>query len=143
MKTNIVIDISAPIPYLTKFWFSSCGPKCCWPFKLQDSLEEVKDELYFWHPDKYRRFLLVDAIILGVCLPCMPKFFYRLIVSLWVRIDRYAWITQNNKFSISLQYLKKEVSFVVDFLHADKHESFLQIYMIFDGDGKALPKFSK
>ena len=53
-------------------------------------------------------------------------------------------ITQNNKFSISLQHLKKEVSDEVDFLHAVKHESFLQIdTMIFDGDGQAFPKFSK
>ena len=50
---------------------------------------------------------------------------------------RHAQITRNNKFSISLQYLKKEVSDGVDFLHADKHESFLQIdIMIFDGDGQ-------
>ena len=32
----------------------------------------------------------------------------------------------------------------VDFLHADKHESFLQIdNMIFDGDGQAFPKLPK
>ena len=36
-------------------------------------------------------------------------------------------ITPNNKFAISLQYLKKEVSDKVDFLHIDKHESWLQI----------------
>ena len=36
-------------------------------------------------------------------------------------------ITQNNKFAISLQYLKKKVSDEVDFLHANKHESLLQI----------------
>ena len=40
---------------------------------------------------------------------------------------RHAQITQNNKFAISLQYLKKEVSDEVDFLHADKYESLLQI----------------
>ena len=57
---------------------------------------------------------------------------------------RHAQITQNNKFAISLQYLKKEVSDEVDFLHADKHESFLQIdTMIFNGNGQAFPKFSK
>ena len=38
-----------------------------------------------------------------------------------------AQITQNNMFAISLQYLKKEVSDEVDFLHGDKHESLLQI----------------
>ena len=53
-------------------------------------------------------------------------------------VTRYAQITENNKFDISLQYLKKEVSDEVDFLHADKHESFLQIdSMIFDGGGQS------
>ena len=40
---------------------------------------------------------------------------------------RHAQITQNNKFAISWQYLKKGLSDEVDFLHADKHESLLQI----------------
>ena len=42
-------------------------------------------------------------------------------------VARHAQITQNNKFVISLQYLKKEVSDEVDFLHADPHEILLQI----------------
>ena len=59
-------------------------------------------------------------------------------------VARHAQITQSNKFAISLEYLKKEVSDEVDFLHADKHESFLQIdTMIFNGNGQAFPKFSK
>ena len=54
---------------------------------------------------------------------------------------RHAQISQN-KFAISLQYLKKELSDEVDFLHADKHESMLQIDgMILMGDGQAFPKF--
>ena len=40
---------------------------------------------------------------------------------------RHAHITQNNKFAISLQHLKKEESDAVGFLHADKHISLLQI----------------
>ena len=57
---------------------------------------------------------------------------------------RHAQITQNNKFAISLQYLKKEVSDEVDFSHADKHESFLKIdAMIFYGYGKAFPELPK
>ena len=49
---------------------------------------------------------------------------------------RQAYITQNNEFTISLQYLNKNVSVEVDFLDADKLESFLQIdSMIFDRDG--------
>ena len=34
---------------------------------------------------------------------------------------------KSTKFAISMQYLKKEMSDEVDILHADKHESFLQI----------------
>ena len=40
---------------------------------------------------------------------------------------RQAQITQSNKVAI-LQYLKKEVIDEVDFLHADKHKSFLQLH---------------
>ena len=55
---------------------------------------------------------------------------------------RYAQITQNYKLAVSLQYLK--MSDAVEFLHADKHESFLQIdTMILVEDGQALSKFPK
>ena len=40
---------------------------------------------------------------------------------------RHTQITQNNKFAISLQHVKKEVSDVVTFLHPDKHENLLKI----------------
>ena len=63
-----------------------------------------------------------------------------------IALDMYgqdAQITQNIKFAISLQYLKEE-SDEIDFLHAYKHECFLQIdAMIFDWDGQAFPKFPK
>ena len=39
----------------------------------------------------------------------------------------HAQVTQNDKFAISLQYRKEELSDKVDFLHADKHKSLLQI----------------
>ena len=42
-------------------------------------------------------------------------------------VARHAQITKNNKSAISLQHIKKEVSDAVNFLHADKHESLLQI----------------
>ena len=35
---------------------------------------------------------------------------------------------QNVKFTMSLQYLQKQVGDEVDFLHADKHQRFLQVY---------------
>ena len=41
---------------------------------------------------------------------------------------RHAQITE--KFAISLQYLKKDVSDEFDFLHVDKHDSLLQIDMM-------------
>ena len=41
-------------------------------------------------------------------------------------VARHAQIIQNNKFTISLQYLKKKVWWSW-FLHANKHESLLQI----------------
>ena len=36
--------------------------------------------------------------------------------------------SQNSKFAMSLQYLKKEVKDEIDFLHADKHQSFVKVY---------------
>ena len=55
----------------------------------------------------------------------------------------HAQITQNKKFAISLQYLKKEVNGKVDFLHAGKHKNLLQSETDFDGDGQGFPKFPK
>ena len=42
-------------------------------------------------------------------------------------VARHAQFTQNKKSTISLQYLKKEMSDEVGFLHADNHENLLQI----------------
>ena len=53
--------------------------------------------------------------------------FFELIQSFWVCVTKHAQNTQNNKFAISLQYLKKDVSDENDFLHADKHKGLLQI----------------
>ena len=41
---------------------------------------------------------------------------------------RHAQITQNDEFAISLQYVKKELSDEVDFLHADEHQKFLKVF---------------
>ena len=45
-------------------------------------------------------------------------------------VARHVQITQNKKFAISLQYLKKEMNVQVDFLHGGKHENSLQINTI-------------
>ena len=63
----------------------------------------MKDEVN----DKCRTFLQSDTMILGVCGQVCPNY-------------------QNNKFAISLQHFKREVSDAVEFLHAEKHESLLQ-----------------
>ena len=56
-------------------------------------------------------------------------------------VARRAQIIQNNNSAISLQHVKKEVSDEVDFLHADKHESLLQIdTKIFWQDWSSIPK---
>ena len=44
-------------------------------------------------------------------------------------MDSHAQIAQNNKFAISLHYLKKKVSDEVDFLHVDKQEIFLKFIL--------------
>ena len=58
----------------------------------------MMDEIDFLPADKRQRFLQSDTNIKGMCA-------------------QHAQIVQNNKFAISLQYLKKEMSDAVDFLH--------------------------
>ena len=55
------------------------------------------------------------------------KVFYKIILPFWVCLSRHAQSTQNKKITISLQYLKKDMSDEVGFLHVDKHKGLLQI----------------
>ena len=69
---------------------------------------------------------------------------YRLVVSLLLVIARPAQSTQNSKFVISLHYLKKEGRDEVDFLHGDKHQTFLQVDTVnLGGHGQACPNYPK
>ena len=105
--------------------------------------------------DKYKSFIQHDSTTLGVCSLACPKYpkqhfkeisqgkhkrwriffcqqinfrgFFKLILSFWLCVARHTQNTQNNKFAISLQYVKKDVSDEDDSLHADNHESLLQI----------------
>ena len=52
----------------------------------------------------------------------------------------HAQSIQSN-FAKSLQHLKKEVRSDVDFLHADKHQSFQQVDIFFDVSSQAFPKY--
>ena len=53
--------------------------------------------------------------------------FYKLILSFWVCVTKQTQSTQNSKFAISLQHLKKDVSDEVDFLYAGNPKGLLQI----------------
>ena len=58
-------------------------------------------------------------------------------LSLLMGMAMYAKGTQNNKYAISLQYLKNELSYEVNVLHNGRHESFLLVdTIIFDGVGQ-------
>ena len=67
------------------------------------------------------------------CLQINTNVFYKVLVSPWMFITRLAQSTQNNKFAISLQYLKENGKNEVDFLPADKHQRFLKIDTIILG----------
>ena len=106
---------------------------------------------FFQQVNKHCNFLQVGIVILGVhsqicpkctqnklayfcnilrkikgmklifCLQINMKVFHRLIVSLWVRVPSHSQSAQNNKFAMSLQYLKENMKNEVDFLSTDKH----------------------
>ena len=88
---------------------------------LQYLKREVIDEVDFLHADKHQSFLPVDFNTLLI------KCSYKVILSLLMGMIKHSQSTQSNKFVISLQYLKKEVTDGVHFLHADKHQSFYKL----------------
>ena len=85
LKLKIAIDISPPITYLAKFWFSSYEPKFCWAIELQDSLKcNISRK-------KWRM-----KSIFG--MQRNSKIFYKLILSFWVCTAWHAQSTKNRKF---------------------------------------------
>ena len=78
------------------------------------------------------------------CLQVNTKFFYKMIVLLWVCVARHAQSIEHNKFVTSLQYLRENMKDEVDFLPADKRESFPLIDTIILGVcGQVCPNFPK
>ena len=65
-----------------------------------------------------------------------------MIVSLMVCITRHAQSTQNNKFAISLQYLKEKMKDEVDFLPKDK-QNFQSDTIILGVCGQACQNYPK
>ena len=81
METNIVADISLPIPYLAKFWFSSYGPT-----KLHNSFKcNISRKKWMM------KFIYNMQMNIGI--------FYKLILSCWMCVTRHAQSTQNKKFT--------------------------------------------
>ena len=67
-----------------------------------------------------------------------------MIQSFWLCVTRLAQSTQNNKFAISLKYLKYNGNNEFDFVLADKHQRFLPIDTIILGVcGQACPNYPK
>ena len=67
------------------------------------------------------------------CLQINKKVFYKVLVSFWVCVSRLTQSTQNNKFEMSLQYLKENGKNELGFLLAAKYQIFLQIDTIILG----------
>ena len=79
--------------------------------------KEVRDDINFLHVDKHESFVQVDFNNLGI------KVSFKWKLSLLMGMMKHFQSSQSIKFSISLQYFKKEVTNVVFFfLHADKHK---------------------
>ena len=82
-------------------------------------------EVDFLPANEHESFLQVDSIILDLR-------------------PRHTQSTQNNKFTISLLYLKENVKNELDVLPTDKHQRFLQITIIILGMfGEACPFYPK
>ena len=111
---------------------SSCSHSCPKYPKQQVSNifaispEKPGDEVDVLPADKYKRFLPGGSITLGVRSQACLKYRKQQVCNIFAISQ--GKIIRNNKFPISLQYLKKEVSDEVDFLH---------------GDGQAFAKFPK
>ena len=71
------------------------------------------------------------------------RVFYKLVVSFLLVITKHAQITQNSEFVISF-HISKYNGDEVDFLHADKYQTILQVGVINLGvHGQACPKYPK
>ena len=72
------------------------------------------------------------------------KDLYKLVALFLLVIARHVQITQNKKFAISLQYLKNDGRDEVDFLHADIHQTIVQVDTInLGGHGQACSNYPK
>ena len=69
---------------------------------------EIIQNKTFVHDDKHRSLLQTGTMI-------------------FMGMVRHSQSSQNSKFAMSLQYPKNEIKVGVNYLHADKHQKFLQV----------------
>ena len=74
----------------------------------------MNDKVDFLHAGEHENLLQIDTMIL-------------------MEMVKHLQSSQNSKFTMSVQYLKKEVRDEVDFLHAEKYQSGLQVDFNFLG----------
>ena len=60
----------------------------------------------------------------------------------WMGMFKHSQSSYNSKFAMLLQYIRKEVGYEVDFLHASKYQSFPQVGTI-TTDWHDIVKYSK
>ena len=98
---------------------------------MQYLQKSLWNEVDFLPADKRVSFLQDDSFSLGVHSQACSKYskqqVYNVFAISLLQCLCLSQIIQNNKFANSLQCFKKEVSDKVHFLHADKHESLLQM----------------
>ena len=100
--------------------------------------KEVRDDINFLHVDKHESFVQVDFNNLGI------KVSFKWKLSLLMGMMKHFQSSQSIKFSISLQYFKKEVTNVVFFFCMQINIKFLQVdIIVFDGIGQACSKYPK
>ena len=87
--------------------------------------KKLEMKLVFLHADKHQSFLQVGFNTLSI------KVSYKVILSLFMNMIKHSQSTQSNKFSISLQYLKKEARNGIRFLHVDKQQSLHKLALSF------------
>ena len=110
MKLIFCMQISMKVSYKLILWFlmgmvkhSQSSQNSKFAMSLQYLKKEVRDEVDFLHADKHQSFLQVDLNTLGI------KASYKVILSLLMGMMKHSQSTRNNRLTISLQYLKKEV----------------------------------
>ena len=124
MGTNIIVDISPSGKILV---FES---KCCQPMKLHDCLKF-----------NILRKKWMIKFIFGMHINI--EVFYKLIVSFRVCVNRHAQSTQNNKFSISLQYLQKSIGVKLVFCLQINAKIFCKVIVSFWVWIASMPKLLK